>query len=110
MGLFHFPLNELAGWALNNMGMVILCFMLPTFIAALAFLPFLRPVPQTITIFSITIGTFFSLLSSCLLVVLFLPASFLIGKSDLRPSLNDTQKNLKICSCSTTVLSNPEPS
>lgn len=51
MGLFHFPLNELAGWALNNMGMVVLCLMLPTFIAALAFLPFLCPVPQTITIF-----------------------------------------------------------
>lgn len=49
MGLFHFPLNELAGWALNNMGMVILCFMLPTFIAALFFLPFPHPVPQTIT-------------------------------------------------------------
>lgn len=49
MGLFHFPLNELAGWALNNMGTVILCLMLPTYIAALAFLPFLHPVPQTIT-------------------------------------------------------------
>lgn len=31
--------------------MVILWFMLPTFIVALGFLPFLHPVPQTITFF-----------------------------------------------------------
>lgn len=88
MGLFHFPLNELAGWALNNMGMVILCFMLPTFIAALAFLPFPHPVPQTITVFFFpaTIVAFFSLISRCiliLLVLLFLPASVLVGRSNL---------------------------
>jgi len=32
MGLFHFPLKEFTGWALDNMGMVILWFMLPTFV------------------------------------------------------------------------------
>lgn len=87
MGLFHFPLNELAGWALNNMGMVILGFMLTTPTAALAFLPFLLPVPQTSTVFSITMGTFFSLLPGCILVLLFLPASLLEEESDLRPHL-----------------------
>lgn len=85
MGLFHFPLNELAGWALNNMGTVILRFMLTTSTAALAFLPFLLPVPQTSTVFSITIGTSFSLLPGCILVLLFLPASLLEEESDLRP-------------------------
>lgn len=70
MGLFHFPFNELLGWALNNMvmAMVILCFVLPTFIVDLASLPCLYPVPQISTwvgfffpwgFFPITIGTFF---------------------------------------------------
>jgi len=74
--------------------------------AALAFLPFLCPVPQTITIFfSVVFGTF---LISHILVLLFLPASRLVGRSDLRPSLNYTQKNWKICSFSTTVLHRPD--
>lgn len=51
MGLFHFPLNELTGWALDSMDVVILCSMLPTFTAALAFLPFLCSVPQITTFF-----------------------------------------------------------
>lgn len=106
MGLFHFPLNELAGWALNNMGMVILCFMLTTF-TALAFLPFLLPVRSTTTIFPITIGTFFSLLTGCVLVLLFLPTSCLVGRSDLRPPLTDTQNTWKHSAQQHQVVLNP---
>lgn len=91
-GAFSFPFKWAHWLGLDNMGMVILWFMLPTFIAALVFLPFLHPVPQTITFFFSVTMSLFSLLSSCILVVLLLPASFLGGRSDLRPLLNDNQK------------------
>lgn len=110
-GAFSFPFKWAHWLGLDNMGMVILWFMLPTFIAALIFLPFLHPVPQTITFFFSVTMSLFSLLSSCILVVLLLPASFLGGRSDLRPLLNDNQKkksSLKRCSYSTAVLSNHE--
>lgn len=96
MGLFHFPLNELTGWAWtiwawSSYGS---CFL--PLLLLLVFLPFLHPVPQTITFFfPCHHVTFFLLLSSCILVVLFLPALFLGGRSDLRPSLNDTPKKKK---------------
>lgn len=105
-GAFSFPF-KCACW-LNNMGTVILCFMLPTFIVALAFLPILHPVPQIVTNFlpSPLALSFPYTVTAFQFFCSFLPHFQLEGVID--PHSVTPQTNLKRCSCSTTVLS-PEP-
>lgn len=113
-GAFSFPFKWAHWLGLDNMGMVILWFMLPTFIAAFGFPAlFTSSASNYHFFFSVTMSLFFL----CSVAVFwwfysFLP-HFLGGRSNLRPSFNHThthtkKNSLKICSCSTAVLSNPE--
>lgn len=97
-GAFSFPFKWAHWLGLDNMGMVILWFMLPTFIAAFGFPALFTSRASNCAFFfffSLSPCHIFPFLSSCILMVLFLPASFLGGRSKLRPSLNDKKKKRK---------------